>query len=220
MPFVGHFGRTVLQEDAGGASHSLTLETGAFAITGIALNGRITTPVAQGSFAINGVALNGRISSPLAVGSFVWTGNDGEFFKSIILALETGSFAVTGQELHGRINSPLDAGSFEVTGFDAEFHRAFTLALETGNFEIIGHDMTLIYLRRIVEAGGGKVKKRKTREEYLREAAEQILGAPTPEERKALERKNRAKIRALAERNRQADEEMEIISLLAALDLL
>lgn len=198
--------------------------TGAYAESGKAMVGKIKTPTSLGTVAVAGLAAYGKISTPAALGAFAESGK--VMVGKINSPAARGTFSLDGLAAYGKIVSPTARGAFAETGYDADLiytplvTGSYGLTCATGVFTIEGLAAALIAVtrRRRRIAGTGPWEHKKTREEYIREAAD-ILSGKAPQS-VLSEKRTRTSDKNAAALGWQPGEVEHVTALLMALDLL
>lgn len=139
----------------GGATYTLTADSGSIAVTGTAASLKFNRVLAAGAgaTAITGTdaALKFNRVLSAAAGSISITGTDAALKLNRVLAAASGAFAITGTDAtltYTPIGGPTytltaDAGAIVISGIDAslKFNRA--ISCSAGSISITGSDATL-----------------------------------------------------------------------------
>lgn len=135
----------------GGGGYTLAASQGSFALTGQAVDLRVSRVMAagQGSISLSGQSVNllrGRVLNA-ALGSYTLSGQTVGLVRGLRLVAAQGSIQLTGQAVNLRISRMMGAasGSFSLSGMAAGLRVARRLSMGTGSFSLVGQAVNLVY---------------------------------------------------------------------------
>ncbi len=109
-----------LGEEPGGAvAYVLSVDVGAFALTGVAAIFNVTAPETVGTFALSGQSALFTATIAETVGDFALTGNATTF--AVTMAEAMGSYALTGNDAAFIGTLSAGVGAYVLTGQDISF---------------------------------------------------------------------------------------------------
>ena len=145
---------------SGGASYTLTADSGTFTLTGTAadLDADRKLAAASGSFTLTGTAADLDADRRLvaASGTFALTGTDVSLLTGLRLTAESGTFTLTGTAADLDADRKLTAASatFTLTGTAADLDADRKLTAASGTFTLTGTAADLDADRKLTAASG------------------------------------------------------------------